>query len=60
MDVHSCPLTTGTNPHVGGVVQGGSTSVLINGAPAARMGDVIAENGPPNSIVEGCPTVIIG
>ncbi len=38
----------------------GSTSVLINNMPAARMGDMIAEATAPNSIVMGCPTVMIG
>ncbi|MDY6818770.1 MAG: PAAR domain-containing protein [Halobacteriales archaeon] len=60
IDFHTCPLTTGPNPHVGGVVTNGSTTVLINGAPAARQGDTIAENGPPNTIASGCPTVMIG
>lgn len=59
-DVHVCPLTTGPVPHVGGPVTMGSTTVLINNMPAARQGDVIAENGPPNSIAAGCPTVTIG
>jgi uncharacterized Zn-binding protein involved in type VI secretion len=60
-DFHPCPqVTPGGTPHVGGVVQGGSTSVLINGVPAARQGDVIVEGGPPNSIAGGSGTVIIG
>ncbi|MFA9516353.1 PAAR domain-containing protein [Halopenitus sp. H-Gu1] len=59
-DVHSCPLSTGPVPHVGGITQPGSSTVLINGMPAARQGDTIVENGPPNSIVMGCPTVLIG
>lgn len=59
-DVHSCPLVTGTVPHVGGSVLKGSTSVLINNFPATRMGDSVIESGPPNSIVSGCPTVLIG
>lgn len=59
-DFHPCPLTTGPVPHVGGVVQGGSTTVLINNLPAARQGDPIVENGPPNTIVGGCPTVLVG
>lgn len=59
-DFHACPLSTGPVPHVGGVVPAGSTSVLINDMPAARQGDTIAENGPPNTIVAGCSTVIIG
>lgn len=59
-DMHTCPLTSGTVPHVGGVITKGSLTVLINNLPAARMGDVIAEAGPPNSISAGCPTVMIG
>ncbi|MFR5647094.1 MAG: PAAR domain-containing protein [Bilophila wadsworthia] len=35
----------------------GSSSVLIGGRPAARMGDQTAHGG---QIVMGCPTVIIG
>ena len=59
-DFHTCPLVTGTVPHVGGVVAMGSMTVLINNLPAARQGDIITESGPPNSIVIGCPTVMIG
>jgi uncharacterized Zn-binding protein involved in type VI secretion len=59
-DIHTCPLVTGTVPHVGGVVAMGSTTVLINNFPAARVGDSIVESGPPNSITLGCPTVLIG
>jgi len=60
VDVHNCPLVSGLVPHVGGVVQMGSTTVFINGFPATRQGDVIVENGPPNTITTGCATVIIG
>ena len=59
-DFHSCPLASGPSPHGGGVVTTGSTTVLINGLPAARQGDVIVENGPPNTIVTGASTVMIG
>ncbi len=59
-DLHACPLVTVLVPHVGGVVAVGSFTVLINGLPAARQGDLIVEAGPPNAIVMGCPTVIIG
>jgi uncharacterized Zn-binding protein involved in type VI secretion len=37
----------------------GSTTVFINGMPAARMGDMIMEPGGPNSIALGEMTVII-
>jgi uncharacterized Zn-binding protein involved in type VI secretion len=59
-DTHVCPLVTGTVPHVGGVIAKGSATVFINKLPAARMGDAIVEAGPPNTIVAGCPTVMIG
>lgn len=58
-DVHACPVSS-PNPHGSGVVQGGSSTVLINGVPAARQGDALVESGPPNTIVGGAPTVIIG
>ena len=60
-DMHTCPLVSGVVPHVGGVVTMGSVTVFINNLPAARQGDMVTEGGgPPNSIVMGCPTVIIG
>ena len=59
-DFHTCPLSNGPVPHLGGVVTKGSSTVLINGVPAARLGDAITENGPPNTITAGCSTVIIG
>ncbi len=59
-DLHQCPLILGGRPHVGGPVAVGSTTVIINGVPAARQGDLIAEAGPPNVIAGGEPTVLIG
>ncbi len=59
-DFHSCPLSTGQVPHAGGTVQAGSSTVLINDMPAARQGDAVVENSPPNSIAAGSPTVLIG
>jgi uncharacterized Zn-binding protein involved in type VI secretion len=38
----------------------GSTTVLINNLPAARMGDLIVEPGYPNVIASGVVTVLIG
>ena len=60
LDTHVCPLLTVLVPHVGGVVAMGSTSVLINNMPAVRLGDQVVEAGPPNAIVGGEPTVLIG
>lgn len=58
-DQHACPLPT-PNPHVGGVVSIGSASVFINGLPAVRLGDIVVEAGPPNTIILGEPSVMIG
>jgi len=59
-DVHTCPLSDGPKPHVGGVVAKGSLTVKINNLPAARQGDQIQEAGAPNPISMGCLTVQIG
>ncbi|QWH88426.1 hypothetical protein EXW29_09590 [Bacillus toyonensis] len=59
IDFHACPVVTGS-PHGGGSVAVGSQTVWINDFPAVRQGDVIVESGPPNSIVIGEPTVLIG
>ena len=59
-DIHTCPLSDGPKPHVGGTVLVGSTTVLIGGLPAARQGDQVVEVGPPNLIALGAPTVLIG
>jgi len=60
LDHHTCPLTSGVVPHVGGSVLKGSSSVFINKLPATRLGDKVIENGPPNTIASGCPSVHIG
>ena len=59
-DVHTCPLSDGPKPHVGGVVAVGSATVLIGGLPAARQGDQVVEASAPNVIAMGAPTVLIG
>jgi uncharacterized Zn-binding protein involved in type VI secretion len=59
-DSHVCPLSDGPKPHGGGVVAVGSMTVQIGGLPAARMGDMVVEAGPPNAILGGEPTVLIG
>jgi uncharacterized Zn-binding protein involved in type VI secretion len=59
-DMHTCPLVTVLVPHVGGVVALGSVTVFINNLPAARQGDIVVEAGPPNAILLGEPTVLIG
>lgn len=60
-DMHVCPMTTGTVPHVGGPILGpGVPTVLIAGMPAAVIGDMCTCVGPPDSIVLGSATVMIG
>lgn len=60
-DVHSTHIPSPMPPHGTGVVLDGSKTVLINHLPACRQGDTVTEPlGPPNKIVLGCPTVMIG
>ena len=60
-DMHTCPLSTGPVPHVGGPITGPSVpTVLIGGMPAAVVGDVCVCVGPPDTIVKGSATVFIG
>jgi uncharacterized Zn-binding protein involved in type VI secretion len=60
-DIHACVTPSPVPPHGPGVVIDGSQTVLINNMPACRLGDTIIEPlGPPNKIVKGEPTVIIG
>jgi uncharacterized Zn-binding protein involved in type VI secretion len=59
-DMHTCPMVTGTVPHVGGPVAVGCPTVLIEGMPAARVGDMAVCTGPPDTIAAGSGTVMIG
>jgi uncharacterized Zn-binding protein involved in type VI secretion len=60
-DIHTCATPSPVPPHGPGVVINGSATVMINNLPASRMGDTIMEAlGPPNTIVKGETTVIIG
>ena len=60
-DMHTCPMKTGTVPHVGGPIIGpGVPTVLIGSMPAAVMGDMATCTGPPDIIVKGSVTVLIG
>lgn len=60
-DMHTCPMVDGLKPHVGGPITGpGSPTVLIGGMPAARVTDMAQCAGPPDAIVMGAPTVLIG
>jgi uncharacterized Zn-binding protein involved in type VI secretion len=60
-DMHTCPMTTGPVPHVGGpILPPGCPTVLIGGLPAARVGDMATCVGPPDTIIVGAFTVLIG
>jgi uncharacterized Zn-binding protein involved in type VI secretion len=60
-DMHTCPLSDGPKPHVGGpILPPGASTVLIGGMPAARVGDVCTCTGPPDMIAMGSSRVMIG
>jgi uncharacterized Zn-binding protein involved in type VI secretion len=61
-DMHTCPLVNpGGAPHVGGpILPPGAATVLIEGLPAARVGDMATCAGPPDVISAGSGTVLIG
>ena len=60
-DMHVCPMVTGTVPHVGGpVLPPGCPTVFIGGMPAACVGDMAVCTGPPDTIIIGSTTVLIG
>jgi uncharacterized Zn-binding protein involved in type VI secretion len=60
-DMHTCPLVTGTVPHVGGpILPPGVTTVLVGGLPAAVVGALCSCVGPPDAIVAGSVSVLIG
>jgi len=61
-DLHTCPLSDGSKPHVGGpILPACCTTVLIGGQPAARVGDRAQCLSPAiDTIAQGEPTVLIG
>lgn len=60
-DIHACMTPLPLPPHGPGVVINGSQTVLINSLAACRQGDTVVEPvGPPDPIVMGLPTVLIG
>lgn len=63
-DMHVCPMQTPgipPIPHVGGPIVGpGVANVLINKLPAAVIGDSCVCVGPPDAIIKGSATVLIG
>ena len=60
-DMHTCPMTTGPVPHVGGPITApGAPNVLIGGLPVACVGDVAVCVGPPDAIAMGSQKVLAG
>lgn len=59
-DMHTCPMSDGPKPHVGGPIIKGEPSVLIGFMPAARVTDTAVCVGPPDMIVKGSSSVLIG
>lgn len=60
-DMHTCPMSDGPKPHVGGpILPPGAPTVLIGGLPAARVSDLCTCVGPPDAIIMGSSTVLIG
>lgn len=59
-DMHTCPMVSGTVPHVGGpLLPGGNTTVMIGGVPASIVGDSCVCTGPTDSLTVGSSTVMI-
>lgn len=59
-DMHTCPMVTGTVPHVGGpVLPGSNATVMIGGMPASVVGDSCVCSGPPDTVIKGSSTVMI-
>ena len=63
-DMHTCPMVTPgvpPIPHVGGPIVGpGCPTVLVCMLPAAVLGDSCVCVGPPDTIIKGSATVLIG
>lgn len=63
-DMHTCPMQTPAVPpipHVGGPITGpGVPTVLIGKMPASVVGDIAICVGPPDTIIKGSATVMIG
>ena len=63
-DMHTCPMVAHVLqpvPHVGGPIMGPCMpTVLITKLPAAVVGDTLSCVGPPDCIMQGSSTVMIG
>ena len=60
-DMHTCPMVNpGPVPHVGGPIIKGQPNVLTVMMPQARVTDQCVCAGPPDVIVKGSMTVLVG
>lgn len=61
-DMHVCPMVNpGPVPHVGGpILPPCMVTVITGGMPQARITDMAVCAGPPDVIVKGSATVLVG
>ena len=60
-DMHTCPMCSGTTPHIGGPIIASQSGVFLDGKPIAVIGDsCTCAGGPPDTIVQGHPGMTIG
>jgi uncharacterized Zn-binding protein involved in type VI secretion len=60
-DMHTCPAANGPVPHVGGpIIPPCMVNVLTCMMPQARVSDMATCVGPPDVIVKGSATVLVG
>ena len=60
-DMHVCPMVTGVVPHVGGPIMPPCCPTVLTGMlPQARVGDMAVCVGPPDTIMMGSFTVMVG
>jgi len=57
--MHTCPMSDGPKPHVGGPVIMGAPNVFVGFMPAARVGDMLTCVGPPDCVSKGSTSVMI-
>jgi uncharacterized Zn-binding protein involved in type VI secretion len=59
-DMHTCPMFDGPKPHVGGPIVLGSFTVWTCSVPQSYQGNPAICVGPPDSLLVGATTVLIG
>ena len=59
-DMHTCPMTTGPVPHVGGpIISPCAPTVLTGMLPQSVVGDMAICVGPPDTVIKGSSTVLV-